>query len=521
MGAAHLNLPDRFNIAAAMIDAKISEGRGDKAAVYFKERALSYHDIQEMMNRTGNALKSLGVEMEDRVAILLPDSPEWVASFFGAMKIGAVAVPANTMLRPKDYHYLLNDSRAKVIIVSSDLMNSIAGVLNSLHYLQHIVVVGPASGDQLSYDKLVAEASPELDAAPTTQNDAAFWCYTSGSTGEPKGVVHLHHDLMYHGEFVGRQFLGISDRDITFSVGKLFFSFGTANMAAALYGGAAHVLLPDRPTPKNVLATITHYRPTIFYGVPTVFASILTMEDISEYDLSSIRLCISSGEHLPAGLYHQFRERFGIELLDCFGSSEAMTLYLANKPGTVKPGSSGQPTPAAEVKIVDEQGEELPTGQAGELLVSVDSSSPGYWNEHDKTKETMNGSWLRTRDLFRRDEDGYFYYVGRVDDMLEAGGIKVAPAEIEAALIEHPAVVEAAVVGATDEHGIEKPKAFVSINNGYHPSPELAKELQQFVKDRIAPYKYPRWIEFVAELPKTGTGKIQRFKLRQLSDPTG
>jgi benzoate-CoA ligase len=285
-------------------------------------------------------------------------------------------------------------------------------------------------------------------------------------------------------------------------------------MAATLCAGAAQVLLPDRPTPKNVLEAIVKYRPTVLFGVPTLFANILATPEVSDYDLSSVRLCISSGEHLPEGIYHQFKRQFDIELLDCLGSSEALTMYLANKPGMVRPGSCGLPTPAAEVKIVDEQGMELLNGETGELLVKVDSSSPGYWNKHDRTKETMNGSWLRTRDLFHRDGDGYYYYVGRADDMVEAGGIMLSPAEVEAVLIQHPSVIEAAVVGAPDENGITKPKAFVSVNHGYRPSPELARELQQFVKDRIALYKYPRWIEFVEELPKTATGKIQRFQLR-------
>jgi benzoate-CoA ligase len=521
MGVAHIKLPERFNLAVAMLDARLNEGKGDKVAVYYKDHTLSYNDIRKMTNRTGNALKSLGIEMEDRVAILLPDCPEWIASFFGAMKIGGVPVPFNIMLRPNEYQYLLNDSRVKAIIVSHDLVSSIVRIENNLDYLKYIIVVGETEGSQMSYDKLVAEASPELEASATSKNDAALWCYTSGSTGEAKGVVHLHHDLMVHAALFGNEFLGITDRDIIFSVAKLFFSFGTANLAATLYAGAAQVLLPDRPTPKKVLETIATYRPTIVFGVPTLFANILAAQDIDNYDLSSVRICISSGEHLPEGIYHQFKERFGIEPLDCLGSSEALTMYLANKPGMVKPGSSGRPTPASEVKIVDEQGRQLAVGETGELMIKVDSSSPGYWNKHDKTKDTMNGSWLRTGDLCRQDEDGYFYYVGRVDDMVEAGGIKVAPAEIEATLIMHPAVVEAAVVGAPDEFGLDKPKAFVTVNNRYRPSPELARELQQFVKDRIAPYKYPRWIEFVDELPKTATGKIQRFKLRQLARRTG
>ncbi len=518
MGVSHIELPDRFNLVTAMADARVNEGKGDKVAIYYKDQTLSYNNILEMVNRTGNALTNIGVEMEDRVAILLPDCPEWVAGFFGAMKIGAVPIPFNTMLRPNDYQYLLNDSRAKAVITNGDLVSNIVGISGNLNYLRHIVVLGKAEGNQLSYDKLVSEASSELEAAATSKDDAAFWWYTSGSTGEPKGVVHLHHDLIFHSTFFGKEFLELNDRDIVFSIAKLFFSFGTTNLAATFYASAAQVLLPDRPTPKNVLETITRYRPTIVLGVPTLFASMLTEPNIDDYDLSSIRLCITGGEHLPESIYHQFKERFGIELLDCIGCTEAATLYIGNKPGRVKPRSTGRLIPGAKVKIVDDEARELPIGETGELMVNVESNSPGYWNKHDKTKETMIGGWLRTGDLFRQDKDGYFYSIGRVDDIMEAGGIKVAPAEVEVALIEHPAVMEAAVVGAPDEYGIDKPKAFVTINKGYNPSPELAKELQQFAKDRIAPYKYPRWIEFVDELPKTATGKIQRFKLRQLSN---
>ena len=274
------------------------------------------------------------------------------------------------------------------------------------------------------------------------------------------------------------------------------------------------VLEAGRPLPETVLQTITKYRPTIFCGVPTLFANIMALENTDHFDLSSVRICISGGESLPPSILTQFKEEFGIELLNGIGSTESATWYIVTKPGRARPGSTGEAIPGIEIKIVDEQGRELPAGEVGELLVKADSSSPCYWNKHDLTKKTMVGEWLRTGDQFSCDEDGYYWFEGRVDDVIKAGGIKVIPTEVEATLIEHPAVIEAAVVGAPDEQGLLTPKAFVVLNRAYKPSPELANELQQFVKGKIAPYNYPRWVEFVDELPKTATGKIQRFKLR-------
>lgn len=514
MGAAHIELPERFNLAAAMIDARLNEGKGNKAAIYYKDRTFSYSDIQQMVNMMGNVLISLGIEMEDRLAILMPDSPEWIACFFGAVKIGAVAAPFNTLLKAKDYEYLLNDSRTKVIIVSDDLVGQIEGIRRNLKYLKHIVVVGKTEPGQLSYEQLLGGVSAQVQTADTSKDDPAFWLYTSGTTGVPKGVVHLQHDLLFQPTLYSKNHLGLNDSDVILSVPKLFFSLGLANLGGTFYIGAAQILLPEKTTPRNVLEAITKYRPTVFIGVPTLVANMLTVENLGGYDLSSLRICVTGGEPLPAGIFWRFKERFGIEVLEVFGSAEAMTGFIAGRPGRARPGFTGEQIAGIDLKIVNSEGKEVPEGEPGELLVSVDSSSPCYWNKHEETKETMIGNWLRTGDIVQRDKSGYYRYIGRVDDIIEAGGIKVAPAEVEAALIEHPAVVEAAVVGAPDEHGIEKPKAFVILNRGYQPSPQLALELQQFVKSKIAPYNYPRWVEFVDELPKTATGKIQRFKLR-------
>lgn len=509
-----IEIPERFNVVTALVDRNVAQGRGDKVAIYYKDQRLTYRDIQRMTDRSGNALKSLGVEIENRVAILLPDCPQWVVSFFGAMKIGAVPIPLNTMLMPKDYEYMLNDSRARVIIASDDLVTQIEEVRDRLRYLRHMVVVGEARGGQLSYEELIKEASPVLEAEDVSKDDIAGIWYTSGSTGLPKGTVHLHHDLVYMGELFNKAFLGLNEHDIAFSVPRLFFSFGTTQLISSFYLGGSHILESAKPSPDNVLKAITKYKPTAFFGVPTLYANMLSVQDVERYNISSVRIWCSAGEHLPIEVYRRFKERFGAELLNGIGCTESLTIYLANRPGKVKPGSTGELVPGHQVKVVSDQGQEVPRGEAGELMLKVDSNSPYYWNKHERTKEVMNGEWIRTGDMFRQDEDGYFWFIGRIDDVIQAGGIKVIPTEIEAILMEHPAVIEAAVVGAADEYGLIKPKAFVTLHDGFRSSPELAKELQQFVKSKIAPYNYPRWVEFVAELPRTATGKVQRFKLR-------
>ncbi|GIX47026.1 MAG: acetyl-CoA synthetase [Candidatus Tectimicrobiota bacterium] len=511
-----LAIPETFNVATAYVDANIAAGRGARPAFYCGERQVTYQEVYEQVNRTGNALRALGVEIENRVMLLLPDCPEFVFSFFGAIKIGAVPVPVNTLLRPPDYRYLLNDSRAKVLIVGEAFLPQIEAIRHELRYLRHLVVVGNA-GKDLDYARLLAEASPELEAEPTSKDDMAFWLYSSGSTGFPKGAVHLHHDMLYVSDLFGKEVLQITEDDRTFSAAKLFFAYGLGNnMYVPMRFGASAVLLAERPTPEAVFATITRYRPTLFFGVPTLYAQLLQVEDAPRrYDLSSLRLCVSAGEALPPELFRRWKQRFGLEICDVIGSTEALHVFIANRPGRIRVGSSGQVVPGFEAKIVDEQGREVPVGEEGTLWVRGDSTAPFYWNKHRKTQQTMIGEWLNTGDRFRRDADGYYWFVGRADDMLKVGGIWVSPIEVENTLLEHPAVLEAAVVGAQDQDQLVKPKAYVVLRQGHLPSPALEAELKDFVKSKIAPYKYPRWIEFVDALPKTATGKIQRFKLRQ------
>jgi benzoate-CoA ligase len=517
MQAPTIQLPDVFNAAAEFVDRHIAAGRADRIALRCEGRTFTYGQVAEMVNRVGNALRALGVEMENRVLLLLYDSPEFAASFFGAMKIGAVPVPVNTMMRAQDYAYFLNDSRAKVLITHRPLWDEVATVRDRLPYLKHVVIVGEPALEQQAYDQWIAATSPELEPAPTSKDDAAFWLYSSGSTGFPKGAVHLHHDMVYCADLYARPILDIGPDDITFSAAKLFFAYGLGNnLYFPFRVGASAVLYPGRPLPETMFETITQNKPTIFFGVPTLYAAMLATRDAeTKYDLASLRLCVSAGEALPPELFKRWKERFGTEILDGIGTTEILHIFISNQAGRVKPGSSGEVVPGYEAKIVDDEGRPAKPGDIGNLLVKGESTCAYYWNQHEKTKQTIKGEWIVTGDKYYQDEDGYYWYGGRSDDMLKVGGIWVSPIEVENTLIQHPAVLESAVVGQEDDDRLIKPKAFVVLNEGYTASSALVDELKGFVKDKLAPYKYPRWIAFVPELPKTATGKIQRFKLRQ------
>lgn len=516
-------LPDEFNAATYFIDRHIADGRVEKIAIECEGQRVTYQQLFEMVNRLGNGLRKLGVRIEERVILLLFDTPEFAASFFGAIKIGAVPVPVNTLLKPADYMYLLNDSRARVAIVSEELLPLIKAIpRHSLQFLETIVVVGIETWPgTLNFNDLLPESSPALNAAPTRKDDAAFWLYSSGSTGRPKACVHLQHDMVVSSEAYAKGILNITESDRCFSVSKLFFAYGLGNgLYFPLSVGATSILLPGPPRPEKVFEVIERYRPTLFFSVPSNYARLLAhgREEDRDYDLSSVRWGISAGEALPAVIFHRFQERFGVQILDAIGSTEALHMVIANRPGHARPGSSGQIIPGFEARIVDEDDRQLPVGEIGNLVVKADSVCAYYWNQHEKTKDTIEGHWIRTGDKYYQDSDGYFWYAGRSDDMLKVSGVWVSPVEIESVLMEHAAVQEAAVVARPDEQQLPRTVACVVLREGFEPSSALANEMNGFLGTRLASFKQPHQIEFHTELPKTATGKLQRFRLRARRD---
>jgi benzoate-CoA ligase family protein len=508
------SIPDQFNVATYYVDRNVAEGRGNNVAIEAGDQRITYREVLEKVNRVGNALRDvLGVRLEERVLLLLLDCPEFVYSFFGAIKSGAVAVPVNTLWKSPDYEYVLNDSRAGVVIVSEALLPQLQGIPREhLRYLREIVVVGNAPAGTRSFDELLT-GSAELEAEPTCKDDAALWLYSSGSTGFPKGCVHLHHDMVVCSDLYGRGVLDVLETDRCYSVAKLFFAYGLGNALYFPFGvGATTVLFPGPPTPANVLDVVSKHRPTLFFSVPTNYAQLLAQQ--TACDFSSVRWGVSAGEALPPAIFERFRERFGVTILDGIGSTEIMHIFISNQPDAIRPGSSGRLVAGYEARILDEAGQPVPPGEVGNLLVRGDSTCAMYWNKHEKTKDTIEGHWIRTGDKYHQDADGFFWYAGRSDDMLKVGGIWVSPIEVENALVEHASVLEAGVVGREDHARLVKPLAYVVLRPGVEGTPELGRELQEFVRSRLAEYKRPRWVEFVAELPKTATGKTQRFKLR-------
>ena len=509
-------LPDKFNVATYFVDRNVAEGRGDRVAIEYAARRITYREVLERVNRFGYALREgLDVRIGDRVLLLLLDCPEYAYAFFGAIKVGAVPIPTSTLFKPADYEYILNDSRARVAVVSEALLPLLQAIPHErLRYLREVLVVGNAPAGTDAFDQLLAVSSPELEAEPTSKDDMAFWLYSSGSTGSPKGCVHLHHDMVVSTELYARGVLDITENDRCFSVAKLFFAYGLGN---ALYFpfavGATTILFPGPPTAANVFDVVNTHRPTLFFSVPTNYAMLLAND--GECDFSSVRWAVSAGEALPPSVFERFQNRFGVTILDGIGSTEVLHIFVSNQPGAIRPGSSGKPVAGYETAIHDEDGQPVPPGEIGSLLVKGDSTCAFYWNKHEKTKDTLEGHWIRTGDKYIQDQDGFLWYAGRTDDMLKVGGIWVSPVEVENALIEHPAVLEAGVVGKEDHDRLIKPQAYVVCADGYSGTPELARELQEFVRARLADYKRPRWVEFVSELPKTGTGKTQRYKLRQ------
>jgi benzoate-CoA ligase family protein len=523
-----IQLPAIFNVATHFVDRHMGEGRAQKIAFECGDERVSYGQLYERVNRAGNAFKRLGVRPEERIGLLMLDTPEFAYCFFGGIKAGAVPIPINTLLKPQEYEYILNDSRARVLVVSEQLLPQIQAIAREkLRYLKTLVVFGQQpvnlanqAQEAHSLRQLLDASSPDLEPEPTSKDDAAFWLYSSGSTGFPKGCVHLHHDMVVCAELYAKNILGITEEDRFFSVAKLFFAYGLGNgLYFALAAGATSILWPGSPSPPNIYAVIEKHRPTLFFSVPSNYSTLLSYhrEGGAEFDLSSVRYGVSAGEALPAPIYHRFKERFKVEILDAIGSTEALHMFIANRPGAVRPGSSGQIMPGYEARIVDENGQDVPDGEIGSLLIKGDSICSCYWNQHEKTKETIQGHWIRTGDKYYRDPDGYYWYVGRNDDMMKVKGMWVSPVEIESVLLEHPLVQEAAAIGYQDGNQLTKPAAYIVLKRNLSNTPETIENIKQYMLSRLASYKCPQTLELVAELPKTATGKIQRYKLREMA----
>ncbi len=568
------NFPERFNLAEYFLYHNLEAGRENKVCLYFEDQTFTYGDTARMSNRVGNGLRELGVEIEDRVLIVLPDCPEFVWTWFGAARIGAVITMVNPLLPTEDYRYYLDYTRARVAIIHESLLATFNEVTSSASHLRAVLVVGDRDvvkqtvslrsvpGDRAQTNSLpgdadidftkdslvwssfggaILSAPDECTPADTHRDDIAIWLFTSGSTGHPKGAVHLQHDLPFNTEVFAKRTIGVSEDDLTVSVPKLFFGYATGtNLLFPFAVGGATALFSERSTPEKLFEVIERYRPTILTTVPTMINSMLNAEDRVGRDLSSLRFCYSAGEALPIELYERWMKTFGTEICDGIGSAEMFHIYITNRPGDVKPGSLGKVVTGYEAKIVDAQGQEVGTGEMGTLKIKGDSAALCYWNAHEKSKETFAGDWCTTGDQFHVDQEGYYWYHGRTDDMLKVSGIFVAPAEIENCLLQHEAVVECAVIGHDAGDGLVKPKAFVVLREEFASVPKdlstrsdrgssptvrngasniatdnLAEELKNFVKAHLAAYKYPRWIEFVSSLPKNDRGKIDRRKLKE------
>ncbi|MGI9333532.1 MAG: benzoate-CoA ligase family protein [Gammaproteobacteria bacterium] len=511
-----VDVPRRYNATTEFIDRHATGAAAGKTAVIDDRGRYTYGELGERVNRAGNGLRGLGLRQESRVLMCMLDTVDFPAVFWGAIKAGLVPIPVNTLLTAKDYDFMLRDSRAQTLVVSQSLYEQFAPIVASQPYLEHIVISGGDAGEHATLAELCAGAAPTLEAAQTTCDDVAFWLYTSGSTGTPKGSIHLHRDPVTTAALYGNGILGMESDDVVFSAAKLFFAYGLGNgMSFPFYASATAVLLAGRPTPDTIMDVLAREQPSIYFGVPTLYGAILANPDNGRANGSQkLRRCVSAGEALPEHIGKQWEERFGVEILDGLGSTEMLHIFLSNQVGRVRYGTSGIPVPGYELRVVAEDGSNAAPGEIGELWVKGGSAAPAYWNQREKTLATFHGPWTRTGDKYTVDADGYYTYAGRTDDMLKVSGQWVSPFEVESALLAHEQVLEAAVVGAVDDQQLVKPKAFVVLQEGAAGSDELAQTLKDFVKDRLAPFKYPRWIEFANELPKTATGKIQRFKLR-------
>ena len=507
--------PAEYNAAHDLIERNLAAGRGDKPAFIDDDTTCTYRELAIRVNRFAHALRALDLRPEERALLCLVDTIDFPTAFLGSIKAGIVPVAANTLLTASDYAYMLANSRARALVVSASLLPAFVPLLPSLPSLQHVIVSHGAPGAHHGFDDLLAKAPPEFDAVKTSPDEVCFWLYSSGSTGAPKGTMHAHSSLVQTADLYARPVLGIREDDVVFSAAKLFFAYGLGNgLTFPMAVGATAILMAERPTPAAVAKRLVERKPTIFYGVPTLYAAMLASADLPAKGAVALRTCVSAGEALPENIGRRWTSHFGVDILDGIGSTEMLHIFLSNRPGDVHYGTTGVPVPGYAVRVVDDAMRDVKPGEVGDLYIAGPTAAIGYWNSREKSRATFQGMWTRSGDKYRVDPQGRYVYEGRSDDMLKVSGQYVSPVEVEAALITHPAVLEAAVVGREDEDRLTKPVAYVVLKPGQVRGAGLGDELRAHVKSKLAPYKYPRWIEFLDELPKTATGKIQRFKLR-------
>jgi benzoate-CoA ligase len=510
-----VTFPERFNLAEYFLDHNLVAGRGDKVCLRFGDERWTYSEIARQANQAGRLLSELGAGVEDRVLFALPDIPQFVACWFGAAKIGAVIAMVNPLLPVDEYAYYLEYTRAKVFIVHASLVENLRPILQSAQFLKNVLVVGDDGYGFSHYDKLAPQMPDQLATADTHRDDPAIWLFTSGSTGKPKAAVHLQHDLPYNTECYAKQILQMREDDVTVGVPKLFFGYATGtNLLFPFAVGAETALFAERSTPEKLFEMIERHRPTVLTSVPTMINAMLNAPDAAAHDLSSLRVCVSAGEALPPELYRRWKETFGVEILDGVGSAEMFHIYISNRFGDVREGCLGRLVPGYQAQIVGPDGNELPVGEMGTLRIGGDSAALCYWQAHETSKVTFAGDWCTTGDQFTRDAEGYFWYGGRTDEMLKVSGVFVSPTEVENCLLEHEAVRECAVIGFQGDDGLTKTKAYIVLNDTTEITAELPRELQEFVKSRLAMHKYPRRVVFVESLPKNDRGKIDRKSLK-------